>query len=106
MSAQVCMAGLFPPQDKQVWNPNLNWQPIPVHTVSDDHLFYPWEKCQRFNETESERTPEIQSIFQQNKSLFSELESKSGDKLNTIDDYTRLYDRLSVGHQIKSDWYV
>jgi len=33
MSAECNLAGLFPPQGSQVWNSELRWQPIPVHTV-------------------------------------------------------------------------
>ena len=28
--------GLFPPAGPQVWDPQLPWQPIPVHTVPLD----------------------------------------------------------------------
>ena len=40
MSAMTNLAGLFPPEGISIWNPNLLWQPIPVHTVplSEDQV--------------------------------------------------------------------
>jgi hypothetical protein len=36
MSAEANLAGLYPPNGSQVFNPSLEWQPIPVHTVPLD----------------------------------------------------------------------
>lgn len=35
MSAQTNLAGLYPPKGRDVWNEDLNWQPIPIHSVSE-----------------------------------------------------------------------
>lgn len=33
MSAEVNLAGLYPPQGRQIFHSDLKWQPIPVHTM-------------------------------------------------------------------------
>uniref|UniRef100_A0A672SQD7 Lysosomal acid phosphatase n=1 Tax=Sinocyclocheilus grahami TaxID=75366 RepID=A0A672SQD7_SINGR len=59
MSAEVNLAGMFPPNGSEVFNPDMKWQPIPVHTVPADEeklLSFPLDDCPRYtqlmNETE------------------------------------------------------
>jgi len=32
MTAQCCLAGLYPPKKNDIWNEELMWQPIPIHS--------------------------------------------------------------------------
>ncbi|XP_013925738.1 PREDICTED: prostatic acid phosphatase-like, partial [Thamnophis sirtalis] len=53
MSAQANLAGMFPPIGDQIWNPELLWQPIPVHVLtkaSNPKLRYPIFQCPRYIE--------------------------------------------------------
>ncbi|XP_029445191.1 prostatic acid phosphatase isoform X2 [Rhinatrema bivittatum] len=53
MSAQANLAGMFPPADKEIWNPSIPWQPIPIHTMplsQEQLLTQPFRNCPRFDE--------------------------------------------------------
>uniref|UniRef100_A0A8C8S0T4 acid phosphatase n=1 Tax=Pelusios castaneus TaxID=367368 RepID=A0A8C8S0T4_9SAUR len=57
MSAQAHLAGLFPPKGSQIWNPQILWQPIPVHILpesQDQILHFPTSDCPRFDELQNE----------------------------------------------------
>ena len=43
MSTEAALAALYPPSGHQVWNEDIPWQPIPVHTVpkSMDRVSFP-----------------------------------------------------------------
>ena len=74
MSAQSNLAGLYPPSGTQVWNPNLLWQPIPVHTVAAeyDNLLSSHAICPR-QERLIEKLmtgPEMKAINEKNADLF------------------------------------
>ncbi|CAD5234731.1 unnamed protein product [Bursaphelenchus xylophilus] len=49
-SAQVVLAALFPPRAQQVWNNQLKWQPVPVHTqgILDQVSFGALDYCPSF----------------------------------------------------------
>jgi hypothetical protein len=38
MSAQSVLSGLFQPSGDQVWNDEIKWQPVPVHTKNFENV--------------------------------------------------------------------
>uniref|UniRef100_A0A665TFX6 Lysosomal acid phosphatase n=1 Tax=Echeneis naucrates TaxID=173247 RepID=A0A665TFX6_ECHNA len=67
MSAEANLAGLYPPSGQQLFNPNLKWQPIPVHTVpqSEERLLsFPLGDCPRYQQlmNETEHTKEFLNV--------------------------------------------
>ncbi|XP_061318170.1 lysosomal acid phosphatase [Pezoporus occidentalis] len=57
MSAEANLAGMYPPEGAQIFNPNISWQPIPVHTVakSDERLLkFPLTPCPRYEQLQNE----------------------------------------------------
>ncbi|KAM8938675.1 lysosomal acid phosphatase [Pelodytes ibericus] len=57
MSAECNLAGLYPPEGSQVFNPEVIWQPIPVHTLpeaQDRLLKYPLLPCPKYQKLQEE----------------------------------------------------
>ncbi|CAB0012647.1 unnamed protein product [Nesidiocoris tenuis] len=46
MSANLVLAGLYPPQDHQKWSEEINWAPIPVHPSEMSGEFF---NCNRLH---------------------------------------------------------
>ncbi|KAI5126009.1 prostatic acid phosphatase isoform X3 [Manis pentadactyla] len=100
MSALANLAALFPPEGISVWNPNLPWQPIPVHTVpvSEDQLLYlPFRNCPRFQELEKEtlKSKEFQKRLHPYKDFIETLPKLSGyHGQDLFGIWSRVYDPL------------
>ncbi|XP_004704234.1 prostatic acid phosphatase [Echinops telfairi] len=100
MSAMANLAALFPPEGISIWNPNLPWQPIPVHTVpvSEDKLLYlPFKHCPRFKELEDEtlKTEEFQKRLRPYKDFIEMLPTFSGYQgQDLFGIWSRVYDPL------------
>lgn len=86
MSAQCNAAGMFPPSEDEVWNKDLYWQPIPVHTkipFSEDYLLNTYAICPRYDQLFSEFTEstEFKYEMKRNAELIEYLESNTGRPL-------------------------
>ncbi|XP_013196183.2 prostatic acid phosphatase-like [Amyelois transitella] len=71
MSAYTFLAGLYPPTERQMWHPEIPWQPIPVHSLPRelDNIVAGSKKCKLFTEmyeelkTEKDLEPRFSELF-------------------------------------------
>jgi len=101
MSAESQMAGLYPPSGWQIWNKNILWQPVPVHTVpgKKDPYLRPWDyDCPRLKELIQQKmqSKEYIDVTEKNKGLFEFLEKNTGLKSIAIESIWVVYDTLFV----------
>ncbi|XP_061760643.1 lysosomal acid phosphatase isoform X2 [Nerophis ophidion] len=99
MSAEANLAGFYPPTDQQVFSPNLNWQPIPVHTVPKSQeklLSFPLEDCPRYKilMNETEHTEEFINVTSANKDLIELVRNKTGLNKTNVESVWSVYDTL------------
>ncbi|KAG8572764.1 hypothetical protein GDO81_012157 [Engystomops pustulosus] len=102
MSAQTNLAGLYPPVGRQIWNKNMTWKPIPVHTVpltEDKLLSMPLKNCPRYNQLQIETytSKEFSNLVEPYKDFINSLPNMTGYSPKEIQDAYRwwiLYDAL------------
>lgn len=105
MSVESNLAGFFPPSDSQIWNGDLLWQPIPIHTIPErlDYVLAGKKPCARYNHAmkKYEDSPEFKALLKKFRPLFLYLEQNSGKPMNTINDIQWLYNTLWI-EQLKN----
>eukprot|EP00092_Neocalanus_flemingeri_P076897 GFUD01095429.1.p1 GENE.GFUD01095429.1~~GFUD01095429.1.p1 ORF type:complete len:410 (+),score=111.59 GFUD01095429.1:112-1341(+) len=101
MSAQSNLAGLYPPSGYWKWNPDLAWQPIPVHTVPeqwDNMLSNHHHHCPRLTQLREdlEDSAFMKSIYEDNKDLFEYISKHTGLNIKTVEKLDWIYDALLI----------
>lgn len=100
MSAAVNLAGLFPPTKDQIWNEDLLWQPIPIHTTSvlEDTLLKMSKPCPRYETLYAEyvNSNETKTIHSKYKPIFPLLKRLCGTEIYTFYEVYQIYDVLLV----------
>lgn len=100
MSALSNLAGLFPPTTAQVWNSDMPWQPIPVHTIPEklDHILAAKRPCPLYDFTlkEYKRSKEYRKLNKHYKSLYNYLTIHSGKKIDSFTAVNNLYNVLFI----------
>lgn len=99
-SANLVLAAMFPPTEYQVWNKDLLWQSIPVHTIpiSMDNLISCDIGCQRYVQAlnDYQQTSEINSLINENRNLFEYLEKHTGQPVRSIDHLKDIQNILAI----------
>ncbi|XP_031588215.1 lysosomal acid phosphatase [Oreochromis aureus] len=112
MSAEANLAGLYPPSGQQVFNPDLKWQPIPVHTVpqSEERLLsFPLKDCPRYQQlmNETEHTEEFLNVTATYQNIIELVRNKTGLNNTTVETVWSVYDTLfceSQHNMTAPDW--
>ncbi|XP_061103051.1 lysosomal acid phosphatase [Conger conger] len=99
MSAEANLAGMYPPNGSQVFNPDLKWQPIPVHTVPLDEdrlLTFPLPNCPRFDVllNETTKTETFLNMTNRYKDFIEMLRNKTGLKDASVESVWSVHDTL------------
>ncbi|KAJ8969813.1 hypothetical protein NQ314_001571 [Rhamnusium bicolor] len=95
MSAASNLAGLYPPPDSQIWNDDLLWEPIPIHTTAseNDEILYMGKECPKYIKLHDEFTSSdyFKNISIENKDLFEYISNHTGWNVTTLDEIGFLY---------------
>uniref|UniRef100_A0A8D0GDD5 Lysosomal acid phosphatase n=1 Tax=Sphenodon punctatus TaxID=8508 RepID=A0A8D0GDD5_SPHPU len=112
MSAEANLAGLYPPERLQVFNPNISLQPIPVHTVPDSVerlLKFPLSPCPRYEQLQNEtrQTAVYMNKTHQNLQFLEMVANETGIQNVSLESVWSVYDALFCEHTHKMqlpDW--
>jgi lysosomal acid phosphatase len=100
MSAQANLAGFYPPFGADVWNSNLMWQPIPIHTVPReiDNMLVTDKPCPVYNLEMAKllQSDEFMKMAQRNQQFYSYLEEMTGSSVTGFEDVSYIYDTLML----------
>lgn len=100
MSAESNLAGLFPPSNKEIWNKDVLWQPIPIHTIPEkiDYILAAKKSCPAYDEELAAVRNSEEFIDLDNKLnyLYEYLSEHTGRKVNTIEGIQKINNTLTI----------
>lgn len=100
MSAMSNLAGFYPPKGKDVWNEELSWQPIPVHTIPEklDDLLAAKKSCPvyDFELKKLYKSPEFKAFNQKFKPIYKYLTEHAGKEVNSLQSVQNIYSCLHI----------
>ncbi|KAL5006612.1 hypothetical protein ScPMuIL_015418 [Solemya velum] len=108
MSAYCNLAGLYPPDPNNTWNPSLSWQPIPVHTrpTIEDNMLNMGAPCPRYDELyeEAMNSEVIKEEERKNKAFYQFVGKESGYGSEDVATLWKIGDCLFCEKQHEFTW--
>ncbi|KAL1493071.1 hypothetical protein ABEB36_011205 [Hypothenemus hampei] len=99
-SAELVGAGLFPPQDVQIWNPDLLWQPIPIHYLprNVDNLLTMKSNCTEYDNQfrQVHNSSKVLQYNQAYENLYEYLTIHTGMTVDNIETVESLHNTLEI----------
>ncbi|XP_059611252.1 prostatic acid phosphatase isoform X2 [Phlebotomus argentipes] len=99
-SALSNLAGFYPPAGRDVWQEELGWQPIPVHTMPEsmDALLASKKACPAYEYAlkKKRRSEEYKELNRKYKELYDYLSLNSGKKVNSLEGVQMLYSCMFI----------
>ncbi|CAH0395039.1 unnamed protein product [Bemisia tabaci] len=98
MSASLVLAGLYPPIGVQLWNPDLQWQPIPVHSapLQCDDKIKVCKPCALMSKVEAEWLSLVQKTLDENHEFVSNISKNTGYTIKNIYSIYDIQDNLAI----------
>ncbi|XP_068632862.1 prostatic acid phosphatase isoform X2 [Battus philenor] len=100
MSAQANLAGMYPPKGEAVWNNNLLWQPIPIHTKpeKDDEVLAMKKSCIAYNKEKQQykQSKKYKERLSKYQNLMDYLTVYTGIKIKDYEDMEDVYSNLYI----------
>lgn len=88
MSAYLNLAGLYSPKEEQIWNANLLWQPIPVHTIPRkiDDVIVEKRECRKYDKAlkEVKKNDYHTKINKDHAQLYAYLSKNTGWNVHSV----------------------
>ncbi|XP_019546796.2 prostatic acid phosphatase [Aedes albopictus] len=103
MSALSNLAGLYPPSDRDLWLPNIHWQPIPVHQIPKplDDVIAGTKSCPKFLKLKEEylQSDVYQGYLKSIEPVLKYANSHSKMELVSAETIYDLYSCLDIEHE-------
>lgn len=100
MSAESNLAGLYPPMGKDRWDPNIQWQPIPVHTVPEsmDEVLAAKKSCPAFDYAlkKYKHSDEYQAYNKSLEPVYEYVSANAGRKVDSLTTVQNIYSCLHI----------